>query len=196
MALANTLTGLIPTLFAARDIVVRELTGFIPAVTIDANASRAALNQTMRVFVTPPLVAGDITPAMTPPTPNSVQIGFIDMLITKMRAVQIPWSGEETQSINENGPGIDNVVRDQVAQGMRTLANEIEADLAGLYTGASRSLAPAGGAPFTLAQGLLDSAKLRQILDDNGAPLFDRQLVLNTTAGGREIGRASCRERV
>jgi P22 coat protein - gene protein 5 len=183
MALANTLTGLIPTLYAARDIVSRELTGLIPSVTIDASSSRAALNQTMRVHVTPALTAGDITPAMTPPTPNSVQIGFVDMVITKMRAVQIPWSGEEQQSVNENGPGIDNIVRDQVAQGMRTLANEIESDLAGLFVNASRAFGTAGTAPFGTTPGISDSAQVRKILDDNGVPLFDRQLVINTAAG-------------
>src|SRR5262245_23788761 len=183
MPLANTLTGLIPTLYAARDIVSRELTGLIPSVTIDAASSRAALNQTMRVHITPALTAADITPAMTPPTPNSVQINFVDMLITKMRAVQIPWSGEEKQSVNENGPGVDNIVRDQVAQGMRTIANEIESDLAGLFVNASRAIGTAGTAPFGTTPGISDSAKARQILDDNGAPLFDRQLVINTSAG-------------
>src|SRR5262245_13655941 len=181
MPLANTLTGLIPTLYAARDIVSRELTGLIPSVTIDAASSRAALNQTMRVHITPALTAADITPAMTPPTPNSVQINFVDMLITKMRAVQIPWSGEEKQSVNENGPGVDNIVRDQVAQGMRTLANEIESDLAGLFVNGSRAFGTAGTAPFGSA--ISDSAQVRRILDDNGAPLNDRQLVINTAAG-------------
>lgn len=183
MALANTLTGLIPTLYAARDVISRELTGLIPAVTIDAESSRAALNQTMRVHVTPQLVSTNITPAMTPPTPDSVQVGFVDMSITKMKAVQIPWSGEEKQSVTENGPGVDNIVRDQVAQAMRTLTNEIETDLAGLFVNASRAYGTAGTAPFGTTPGIGDSANVRKILDDNGAPLFDRQLVINTAAG-------------
>lgn len=181
MPLANTLTGLIPTLYAARDIVSRELTGLIPAVTIDAEASRAALNQTVRVTITPPLVAGDIVPAMVPPTPNSVALGFVDMSITKARAIQIPWSGEEKQSVDTNGPGVDNIVRDQVAQAMRTLANEVESDLAGLFINASRAIGTAGTPPFSTT--ISDSAQARKILDDNGAPLFDRQLVINTSAG-------------
>lgn len=183
MALPNTLTGFIPTLYAARDVISRELTGFIPAVTIDAASARAALNQVVRVHVVPPMVAADITPAMTPPTPDGVVLGSVDMSITKMRSVKFPWSGEEQQSITENGPGIDPVLRDEFAQAMRTLANEVESDLAGLYANASRSIAPAGGAPFTPAQGLVDSAKLKQVLDDNGASQFDRQLIINTTAG-------------
>src|SRR5262245_58049411 len=129
MALPNTLTGFINTIFAARNIVSRELTGFIPAVTIDASSARAALNQIVRVHVVPPMVAADITPAMTPPTPDGITLGAVDMSITKMRSVKFPWSGEEQQSITENGPGINPVLRDEFAQAMRTLANEVESDL-------------------------------------------------------------------
>jgi hypothetical protein len=181
MALANTLTGLIPTLYAARDIVSRELTGLIPAVTIDAASARAAKDEVVRVHVVPPFSAVDITPAMTPPTPNGVTIGYVDMAITKSRAVQIPWSGEEQQSITENGPGIDNVVRDETAQALRTLTNEIESDLGALYTKASRAYGTPGTTPF--ASNLGDPAQIRKILDDNGAPAGDRQLVINTAGG-------------
>jgi hypothetical protein len=186
MALANTLTGLIPTLYAARDIISRELTGFIPAVTIDASSARAALNQTVRIHVVPAMTAGNITPAMTPPTPNGVTVGYTDMSITKARQVQIPWSGEEQQSINSGGgnpqsPGIDNVLRDEITQAMRTLTNEIESDLAGLWIYASQAYGTAGNTPFATTLG--DPAQVRKILDDNGAPPSDRQLVINTAAG-------------
>jgi len=184
MALANTLTGLIPTLYAGMDVVSRELVGMIPSVTINAETSRVALNQPLRVRITPRLTAVDITPAMTPPTPNSVQIPFVEMSVTKSRAVQIPWSGEEQQSLSGAGPGIESVTPDQIAQGIRTLTNEIEVDLgvAGALF-ASRAYGTAGTAPFGATPGIADSANVRKILDDNGAPLFDRQLVINTSAG-------------
>jgi len=66
-----------------------------------------------------------------------------------------------------------------LAQAMRTLTNEIEADLTGLYISTSRAFG--GAAPF--ASDLSSSAEIRRILDDNGAPIFDRQLVINTAAG-------------
>jgi hypothetical protein len=169
-------------LYAARDIVSRELTGLIPAVTIDASSERAALNQVVRVHVVPPMTSSTITPAMIPPTPNGLTIGFVDMSITKAESVLIPWSGEEQQSVDANGPGIDNIVRDEVAQAMRTIANKVEADLAGLFVNASRAVSAPANGPFS-GTDLGDSAKVRKILDDNGAPLFDRQLVINTNAG-------------
>lgn len=186
MALPNTLTGLIPTLYAARDVISRELTGLIPAVTIDAESSRAALNQTVRIPVVPAMSAVDINPAMTPPTPNGVTVGYTDMSITKSRAVQVPWSGEEEQAISQGGgnpssPGVSNILRDEIAQAMRTLVNEVETDLAGLHIYFSRAYGTAGTTPF--ASTLADPAQVRKILDDNGAPQGDRQLVINTAAG-------------
>lgn len=186
MPLANTLTGLIPTLYSAMDIVSRELVGMIPSVTINAETSRVALNQPLRVRITPKLVSVNITPAMTPPTPDSVPITFVEMTVTKSKAVQIPWSGEEQQSLSGAGPGIESLTPDQVAQGLRTLTNEIEADLgvAGALF-ASRAFGTAGTPPFGggAAATVEASAQSRKILDDNGAPLGDRQLIINTSAG-------------
>src|SRR5689334_21059553 len=64
---ANTLTGLIPTMYNALDIVSREMVGYIPAVTLDAQMARAAVNQTVTSPVAPASSATDITPGVTPP---------------------------------------------------------------------------------------------------------------------------------
>jgi hypothetical protein len=181
VALANTLTGLIPTLYEARNIISRELTGFIPSVLLDTAAARVATGQPVRVNIVPKGVANDIVPAMTPPTPNGQAMSYIDMTIQKNRAVWIPWNGDEQLSVNENGVSFNSILRDQFAEAMRTLTNEIETDLAGLFTAASRAYGTAGNTPF--ASNLADPAQVRKILDDNGCPPGDRQLVIDTSAG-------------
>lgn len=180
--MANTLTNLVPDLYSALDVVSRELVGFIPAVTRDSTVSRAALNQTVRSFVAPASTAGDITPGVTPPDDGDQTIGNVSLSITKARRVPIRWNGEETLGVN-SGAGAAAIRQNQMAQAMRTLANEIEADLAGLHVSASRAYGTATTDPF--ASSLIDPANVRAILSDNGAPLSDMQMVISTSAGAK-----------
>lgn len=178
----NTLTNLIPDAYAALDVVSRELVGFIPAVTLDATASRAARGQTVRSFVAPVAAATDITPAVTPPNDGDQTIGNRSVTITKARRVPFRWDGEESRGINNGGPGVLSIQQQQIAQAIRTLTNEMEADI-GLVAArnASRAFGTPGTTPF--GSNLNELNQGRQILVDNGAPTSDLQAVINTTAG-------------
>jgi hypothetical protein len=178
--MSNTLTNLIPTIYAAKDIVLREMTGFIPAVTLDASAEMVAKDQTIRYPVVPALAAADITPAATGPDPSATTQGSGIMSISKSRSTKFFWEGEEQKGLG----GLYNVIlQDQFAQAMRTLVNEVEADLAALYIYASRAYGTAGTAPF--ASDLSDPAQVRKILVDNAAWYDDMQLVIDSTAGAK-----------
>lgn len=179
--MANTLTGLTVTIFNALDVVSRELTGFIPAVSSDMTYNRAAKGQTVTSPVAPAATASDITPGVTPPNDGDQVIGSTSMTITKARRVPVRWNGEEKLALDNNGASYNTILRDQFAQAMRTLANEVEADVAGLAVGASRAVGVAGTTPF--ATNLKDSALALKDLQDNGAPKGDLQLVIDTTAG-------------
>ena len=178
----NTLTNLIPTLYCALDTVSRELVGFIPAVTRDACPARAAIGQTVYSFVTPAATASDVVAAPLPPDDGEQVMGTISMTIQKSRRVPVRWQGEESMQMNSaGGVGVSAIMVDQFAQAMRTLVNEIESDLAGLYVHASRAIVPAASTLFS--GGFADAANVRKILADNGAPLSDLQMVIGTAEG-------------
>jgi len=177
----NTLTNLIPDLYAALDVVSRELVGMIPAVTVDASVNRAAVNENVRVPIAPANTAGgDITPAMSIPAEADQTIGYSTINITKARAFPFSWNGEEQRGLN-NGPGYLGIRANQIAQAMRAAVNEVETDLCALHAVMSRAAGAAGTTPFATNTAGLTAA--RQILADNGASLSDSSLVLNTTAG-------------
>lgn len=178
--MANTLTGLIPTLYDAVDVVSRELVGFIPAVARNASADRASKDETIRVPVVPTSSASDVSPGLYAPDNGDQTIGYVDMTISKSRYVPIRWNGEEQKSVGNTGT-INVVLANQFAQAMRTLTNEIETDIAATQAYASRAYGTAGTTPF--ASTLADPAQVRKILDDNGAPGSARTLVVDTTAG-------------
>lgn len=181
-AFDNTLTGLIPDLYAGLDVVSRELVGFIPAVNRNASVERAAVGQAVKYHVAPAANISNITPAMSPPEPTGQTIGNNSMSITKARAAEFGYVGEEQRGLNNNGPGYLSVQADQFAQALRGLTNEIEADLAAAAAAAAcRGTGTGGTTPFASTLG--DSAQLRKILDDNGAPASDRNLVISTATG-------------
>lgn len=177
----NTLTGLVPDLYAALDVVSRELVGFIPSVRRDATAERAAVGQNVKYHIVPPASNGNVTPSMAVPEPADKAIGNDYITITKARQNNFGFIGEEQRGLN-SGPGYLSVQGDLIAQGIRALTNEMEADLAlAAKLGCSRAIGTPGTTPF--ASGIGDAAQLRKILDDNGAPPTGRSCVISTATG-------------
>jgi hypothetical protein len=119
---------------------------------------------------------------MTIPEGTDQTVDNKTLSITNARAVQIPYTGEDVLHLN-NGIGFETVYGDQIAQAMRVLTNEMEADLAEeAYKNASRAFGTAGTTPF--GSSFSEIAELRQILVDNGMPADNQvSLILNTLAG-------------
>jgi len=180
--MANTLTNLIPDALVALDVVSREMVGFIPSVSRNAQTDAAALNQNVRIPYTAANGAvKNATPAMSLPSAADQTIANNTLTITKVRSAPFSWTGEERYAMNQ-GVGAMTLMQDQIAQAFRALTAEIETDIAAAaYAGASRAYGTAGTTAFGTNLG--ESAQLKKILDDNGAPATDRSLVMDTTAG-------------
>lgn len=191
MATSNTLTGIIPTLYEAMNVVSREMVGFIPAVRLDSNASRAAVNQTVRSPIGNAGALEDITPGATPAASGGTTVDYVDVTMTRAKAAPILWSGEEQLGVGTNGT-LNQILVDQFADGMRKIVNLMEHDLAAaVKIAASRAYGTAGTAPFGTAGDLSDFAQLAKILEDNGAPLSDLQFVGNSSAIANLRGKQS-----
>jgi len=179
--MANTLTDLAPDLYAALDVVSRELVGMIPSVTVDARVNQAAVGQIVRSHVVPAANALiDNTPAMAFPTAAYQTIGNQEITITKSKSAPFSWQGNE-QDLLASGAGYMSVRANQMAQAMRKLVNDMEADLCALYATTSRAAGTVGTVPFVSNTAALSAA--RKVLVDNGAPISDLQLVIDTNAG-------------
>lgn len=184
---ANTLTALIPDIYAALDVVSRELVGFIPRVGRAPGVERAAVGQTVKIPTSTVQEAVDITPAMQVPEPPDNTLNAGSMAITKARAVPFGFTGEEQRALNNGGPGYLSARGMIVAEALRTLTNEIERDLSvEAAANASRAYGTSGTTPFA-TDDLSPIAQLRRILNDNGAPVTGRSLVLDSLAASNLI---------
>jgi len=181
--MANVLTDLAADIYVAADTISREVTGFIPAVTLNGGAQRAAKGDTVRSHFTrtPSLVNN--TPSMTIPEGTDQTVDNKTMTLTSSKGVPIPWTGEDIMSV-DNGSGYQTIYGDQIAQAMRAITNQIETDASSaMYVAASRAYGTAGTTPF--ASDFADTAQILKLLIDNGAPGLDTGLVLDTTAGAK-----------
>lgn len=189
--MANTLTNLIPIIYEGLDVVSREMIGAIPAVDRDASLERIALGQTVRSHVAPPATASDIVPAVTPPNDGDQVFDYFDVTVDNAKRVPIRWNGEEQRALSA-GPTQQAMLRDQWAQGFRALGNMIEQDiLAKVIQKASRATGTPGTAPFGVRDDLSDFSNVAQILDDNGTPITDRQMIVNSSAMNNLRGKQS-----
>lgn len=187
--MANTLTGLIQYVYDSVDVVSREICGLIPAVYKNSKADMVAKDQSVSYDIVPTFSAYDVTPSNAIPALDSTTVAAGTMSISKVRGVKFHWTGEDEAAVGPQAKtGITN---NKFAQAFRTLANEMEADLAALYAASSRAYGTAGTTPFATAGDFTDASFVAKILDDNGAPLSGRQLVIDTTAAATLLGKQS-----
>lgn len=188
--MANTLTKLIPTIYTALDVVSREQVGFIPAVAKNAKADAAAKDQTVTAPVAPIATTVDISPGAYAPNDGDQSIGSVDVKITKSKMAPVKWNGEEQLALGPAGT-YNTILADQFKQAFRALANEVDSDIGSLYYGASRVVGTPGTTPFGVKEDLSDAALARQVLEDNGAPTTDLQMVLGSSAIANLRGKQS-----
>lgn len=185
----NTLTGLTQFVYDTVDVVSRELCGLIPAVYKNTKAEEVAKDQAVSYDIAPAPTNYDVTPSNAIPALDSTTVAAGTMTISKVRANKFHWTGEDELAIGRNvKEGIQN---NKFAQAFRALANEIETDLAALYVNASRAYGIAGTTPFQTAGDFTDASEVLRILKDNGAPTSELQLVINTAAGAKILGKQS-----
>jgi len=186
--MANTLTlsSLAENIFRARDIVARELVGFIPSIVVNGGSEGISINGTVNSMVTAqPTVNSSITPAMTIPAADDQTISVEQLTVGQTANVRIPLNGEQFKKL-ENTVGTQIALDQMFAQAFRAITNTIEAHVGTVIkNGSSRATGTAGTTPFASNFNILADA--RQILADNGVPLNDGQLsaVINTAAGAK-----------
>ena len=179
--MANTLTNLVPALVRGFDVVSRELVGLLPGVQRDPTTDRLAKNQTAYSWITGAASIADIAPANVSPQAGDKSLTTKSIQITNFKMSDFYFTGEEEVQLNVSN-NYGNIVTDLIEQAIRAVINQMETDLftAG-YVGSSRAYGTAGTTPFATNVG--ESAQMKKLMDDNGAPLSTRSLVIDTTSG-------------
>ena len=178
--MANTFTTLVPTLFSAAQEVSNEPTAILGAITMDFDDKGVAVGDSIKVPVAPAATSSAYTPAMTVSAGTDATSAAVSVSITANEQVSWNLTGEQIRSL-DNGASSQEWLRQMMLQGMRKLRNNAEAAAAlAVKQGASRAIGTAGTTPF--ASDINNIADVRKVLQDNGAPLTDLQLVVDSAA--------------
>jgi hypothetical protein len=184
----NVFSALQPQLYAAAQDVSGEAFGVISAIAASFDDKGVAIGDKVRVPIAPTASTADYTPAMTTTAGADVTASNVEIEITANKQVSWHITGEQMRSL-QNGGNDNEWVRQMIAQGMRALRNEAEIACAtAIKQGASRAVGAAGTNPFASDINIIPD--VRKVLMDNGAPMADLQMVINSTAGtaARKLG--------
>lgn len=178
--MSNVFTSLVPTLFGAARETPRELTGYSAACNRNFNAKGAAQGDIVKVTIAPVMTIQNTIIGQTftvgndrTPTTRQLQLN---------QAKEVTWNlkSEEEKSLENSGVAQD-LLKQTIEQGIRTIANTMEAYFASvIQVNASRVYGTPGTTPFATTIG--DLAQPRKILKDNGVSVksSDISLVCNT----------------
>jgi hypothetical protein len=178
--MANALTALAPVAYSAAKEVAAEPFGLINAINTSFDDKGVAVGDTIYVPVAPTRSTSSFTPANVPSAGTDATATSTAVLITASKKVSWNITGEQERSL-QNGESDKDWLGQLLKQGMRALRNDAEsAAWTATIAGASRAYGTAGTTPF--ASDLSAMTNARKILQDNGAPLVDLQLVVDTNA--------------
>lgn len=188
MSSANTLTSLIPSIYAGVNVVAQEPVGLINAVAKDINGEGAGKDQVITVPIVPSVSTSSITAGAYAADSGGQVIGNAQITMSNLKKTEIMWSEEEKKAFETNGT-YSKTLEDQFAEGFRALRNDVEGTIAALYYKASRAYGTAGTTPFASSMDVL--SEVDKILTDNGAPKMGRSCVVNTAASAKLRSLAS-----
>lgn len=175
--MANNLTAIARDLFSAAQKVSQEPVGVINAINMNFDNKGVAKGDKVKVPVAPSASATDFTPAMTTTAGTDATAQAVEVEITANKAVSWNLTGEQMRSL-KNAESDKEWARQMIEQGMRALRNLAESDAAAaVKAGASRGFGTAGTTPF--ASDLTGLTNIRKILQDNGAPMADLNLIVD-----------------
>lgn len=178
--MANTFTAIQPLLYGIAQTISNEPTGVLQAITLDFDDKGVAIGDSIKVPVAPLGTVSTYVPAMTTTAGADEVAAAVTVTITANEQYSWHLTGEQQRSL-ENGSINEEWVRQNIANGMRALRNSAElAATAAVKIGASRATGTAATTPF--ASDINPIADLRKILQDNGAPLTDLQMVVDSSA--------------
>lgn len=179
MAVNNTLTSVIPTLFAQGLMALRSNLVMPRLVLNHYGAETRRKGETIQIPVPSVMTTAQVTPAAYAPDPQNIEPGTASIPLTSWYESAFALGEQEVAQI------IDGIVPIQLSAAMQALAFQINASIMGNYIYVGNVVGTAGTTPFNSSPAVATQAgqQLTQAL----APKADRKIVLSPGAWAQAV---------
>jgi hypothetical protein len=181
--MANTITSIMPKILAAALLALREQAVMPRLVNFNWSNETAKKGSTIDVPLPASQAASDVTPAAVPPTQTDHAPTTVQIVLDKWKKSNFFLTDKEMGEIDPQAAFYPM----QVSEAVRSLANQVNADMFALYKDIYGYTGTAGTTPFAIGSGNFpnsptDATNLRKVLNRQLAPPDNRRAVLSLDA--------------
>lgn len=172
--MANTLTPVIPTLFAQGLKALRRNCVMPRLVNSDYGTEVKEKGDTIQVPIPSAIAVQDVVPGVTAPAPADIAPTTASIPLSNWKEAPFVLSEKELAQV------IDGVIPIQLSSAVEAIADAINQSIFGLYTGVYGFTGTAGTTPF--ASDITAATNARKVLGTQLAPTQNRRIVLDPSA--------------
>jgi hypothetical protein len=181
MAVSNTLTALIPTIFAQGLQALRSACVMPGAVNNSYSVDAAKKGAKIDIPIPSAIAVADVVPGPYAPDPGNLAPTVASVTLDRWKETAFTLDESELAKITQGLPSL------QVGAAAKSLAEYINADLMSAADAFYTIVGTAGTTPFG-TPGIADAINCRKALSDALALKTDRHLVLDTEAAAAAMG--------
>ena len=183
--MANTIAAILPKILARGLLVLRERSVMPRLVNSDYSTDAAKKGATIDVPIPTAVGVSDVVPSNVPPVPSDTVTRTVPITLDKWKKSDpIHLTDKELTEIDAN----EHFLPGQVAESIRALANQVNADILDEYKGVYTHTGSVGAIPF--AADVTDATQSRKALNQNRAPKDMRRGVLDFDAEANALALA------
>ena len=183
--MANDISAAMPKILARGLMALREQTVMPRLVNGDFSADAAQKGDTIDVILPSDLMAEDVTPGTTPPTPTSSTLEKVQIELNNWKKADFYLTDKEMMEVDAR----ESFMPVQASAAIRALANAVNQSIHAQYTGIYGFVGAAGTTPF--ATDASDATAARKLLMEQKAPKEFRYGVLDFDAESNALDLAA-----
>jgi hypothetical protein len=173
---SNNIVKVVPKLLAQGLLALRQnaVTPRLGAVMTTSIAGKKG--STIDVPIPSAITATDVVPAATAPNAGSVIPDTVPVALTNWKEAAFDLTDSEYEQV------MDGVIPMQASEAIKAIVNAVDLSFLVLYKKFYGSFGTAGTTPFGAGVGVADATGIRKVLNNQLAPMDNRNVVFNADA--------------